>query len=288
MSADVSQDQPGEREGQRFALDGVTLWAKLTGKGQPVVLLHGVTANAYVWDAVAERLAESLRVLAVDQRGHGRTGPAKDGDYTAAAFARDVAGLADALGEPVIVAGHSLGSRNAIEAAARYPAAVAGIVAIDFTPFIEPPVLDAVRDRVTGGHRSFADLDEVRVYLRERYLLLPADAIERRARFGFRQAPGGEYWPLADPQAMLAATAGLSADLEPALSAITVPAVLVRGAESNLVSPEAWRRTRELRPDLLAVEIAGADHYVPEEQPDDVAALILRLADRVEEAARAG
>lgn len=279
----VSPDPMERAGGQRFELAGVSLWAKVTGKGRPVVLLHGVTAHAYVWDPVAERLAGSFRVIAVDQRGHGRTGPAADGDYSAAAFARDVAGLAALLGEPVIVAGHSLGSRNAIEAAARHPGIVAGIVAIDFTPFIDPPALDAVSARVAAGHRAFAGLDDVRAYLRQRYQRLPADAIERRARYGYRRPDGGGgCWPLADPEAMRKASAGLTEDLAPALARIAVPSVLVRGADSALVSPEAFRRTRELRPDLRAVEIAGADHYVPEERPDDVADVILGLANSTE------
>jgi 2-(acetamidomethylene)succinate hydrolase len=282
MSAEVSEPLSGEQEGQRFELDGVSLWAKVSGQGRPVVLLHGVTANAYIWDAVGDRLAECLRVIAVDQRGHGRTGPAADGDYSAAAFARDVAGLAAVLGEPIIVAGHSLGSRNAIEAAARYPAAVAAVAAIDFTPFIGTAVLGAVSDRVARGDRRYPSLDELRAYLRERYPLLPPGAIERRARYGYRADADGEYRPLADPGAMRLASAGLSEDLAPALSAMTAPAVLVRGAVSDLVSPEAFRRTRALRPDLPAVEVAGADHYVPEERPDDVADIVLRLAARIE------
>ncbi len=269
-------------DGQLFELDGVSLWGKVSGSGRPVVLLHGVTANAYVFDPVASRLADSVRVIAVDQRGHGRTGPAADGDYSAAAFARDVARLAEVLGEPVIVAGHSLGSRNAIEAAARYPAAVAGVAAIDFTPYLGTAVLRAVSARVARGDRRFAGLDEIRVYLRERYPRLPPDAVERRARYGYRQTADGEYVPLADPAAMRLASAGLSEDLAPALAKMTVPAVLVRGADSTLVSPEAFRRTRELRPDLPAVEIAGADHYVPEERPHDVAGVILQLAARIE------
>jgi 2-(acetamidomethylene)succinate hydrolase len=282
MSAEVSEPLPGQQDGQQFELDGVSLWAKVSGQGRPVVLLHGVTANAYIWDAVGDRLAESVCVIAVDQRGHGRTGPAADGDYSAAAFARDVAGLAAVLGEPIIVAGHSLGSRNAIESAARYPAAVAGIAAIDFTPFIEPPVLETVRDRVAGGDRSFADLGDVRAYLRERYALLPPDAIERRARYGYRRADDGRLWPLADPRAMRLTAEHLSEDLAPALARIRVPAVLVRGADSAVVSAEALRRTCELRPDLPVAEVTGADHHVPEERPDDVADIVLRLAARIE------
>ena len=44
---------------------------------------------------------------------------------------------------------------------------------------------------------------------------------------------------------------------------IGVPVLLLRGAESKLVSREAWARTKALRPDLPAQEIADADHYVP-------------------------
>jgi 2-(acetamidomethylene)succinate hydrolase len=267
-------------EGRRFELEGARLWGKVLGKGRPVLLLHGVTANAYVWEPVAELLSGSLSVVAVDQRGHGRTGPAADGDYTAAAFARDVAGIAAAMGEPLLVVGHSLGARNAVEAAARHPGTVAGVVAIDFTPFIEPPALETLGARVAAGDRSFADLGEVRAYLRQRYPLLPDDAIKRRALHGYCKIAGGRLRPLADPEAMRLSCEGLAEELAPALARMQVPGVLVRGASSALVSPEAFRRTQRLRPDLPAIEVTGADHYVPEERPAAVADIVLRFADR--------
>jgi 2-(acetamidomethylene)succinate hydrolase len=143
-------------------------------------------------------------------------------------------------------------------------------------------VLKAVRTRVADGHRSFADLDEVRAYLRQRYVLLPEEAIERRANYGYAPAADGLVWPLAHPEAVNLAAENLSEDLAPALAQVEVPAVLVRGAESAVVSAEAFRRTRELRPDLPVVEVEGADHYVPEERPDVIADVILRLAERVQ------
>jgi 2-(acetamidomethylene)succinate hydrolase len=267
-------------EGRRFELEGACLWGKVLGSGRPVLLLHGVTANAYVWEPVAELLSGSMSVVAVDQRGHGRTGPAPDSDYTAAAFARDVAGIAAAMGEPLLVVGHSLGARNAVEAAARYPGTVTGVVAIDFTPFIEPPVLETLGARVAAGDRSFADLDEVRAYLRRRYPLLPDEGIQRRALYGYCKTADGQLRPLADPEAMRQICAGLADDLAPALARMHVPGVLVRGASSALVSPEAFRRTQQLRPDLPAIEVTGADHYVPEERPAAVANIVLRFADR--------
>jgi len=275
-------------EGRRFELEGACLWGKVLGRGRPVLLLHGVTANAYVWEPVAELLSGSLSVVAVDQRGHGRTGPAADGDYTAAAFARDVAGIAAAMGEPLLVVGHSLGARNAVEAAARHPGTVAGVVAIDFTPFIEPPVLETLGARVAAGNRSFADLDELRAYLRRRYPLLPDEGIQRRALYGYYKTAGGQLRPLADPEAMRQSCAGLAEDLAPALSRMHVPGVLVRGASSTLVSPEAFRRARALRPDLPAVEIADADHYVPEEQPAAIVAAVASFLGRIPPARRAG
>jgi 2-(acetamidomethylene)succinate hydrolase len=75
---------------------------------------------------------------------------------------------------------------------------------------------------------------------------------------------------------------GLRDNLIPVVSTITVPVLLLRGEDSKLVSREAWRKTRALRPDLPAQEIAGADHYVPEEQPAAVAAAVLDFWDSIQ------
>jgi 2-(acetamidomethylene)succinate hydrolase len=253
------------------------------GSGSPtIVLLHGVTANAYVWEPVMALLSTKFRVVAIDQRGHGRTGAARDGAYDAGAYATDVADLAKALGgAPVVVAGHSLGARNAIHAGLKWPELVAGVVAIDFTPYIEDPVFDSLQKRVGGGSRGFADLDEVRIYLRERYTRLPEDAIERRARNGYATLRTGLVRPLADTEAMARTCVGLRADLSAALRDITVPLVLVRGRDSTLVSPEAFAKTCELRPDIEAVVVEDADHYVPEERPVEIARIIANLAGAV-------
>ncbi len=51
--------------------------------------------------------------------------------------------------------------------------------------------------------------------------------------------------------------------------------MLVRGAYSKLVSPEAWEKTKRLRPDMQAIQVDNTDHYVPEEAPEAVAAIVL-------------
>ena len=266
----------------RVETSTTSLFAVELGNGQPLLFLHGVTANAFVWWPVMERLAGRYRTVAIDQRGHGRSsmghGPSsigRDGRFDADACARDVTDVAAALqAGPVLLIGHSLGARNAIAAGARRPDLIAGVIAIDFTPFIAPAVFDALDARVAGGARTFADAAEVTGYLAERYPRLPPDAVARRARYGYAPDAEGRLRPFADAGAMRATCAGLREDLAPDLSALAPPALLVRGADSAFVSAGAFAATRALRPDLRAIVVEGADHYVPEEQPAQVAALI--------------
>jgi 2-(acetamidomethylene)succinate hydrolase len=241
------------------------------------VCLHGITANAHVFDPLTELLAARFCVVAVDQRGHGRA-PKPATGYAAGDYARDVSEM---MREKTLLIGHSLGARNALVAGARYSAKVAAVVAIDFTPYIETEVFDALDARVGGGDRSFSSLDEIRTYLKQRYPRLPPDAVERRARHGY-ECGDGIWRALAAPAAMGKTCVGLREDLVGVLKQIAVPVLLVRGQESRLVSPEAWAKTRALRPDLPAVEIPDADHYVHEEQPAAVAAAVLEFWDSIE------
>jgi 2-(acetamidomethylene)succinate hydrolase len=226
---------------------------------------------------MAELLAARFRIVSIDQRGHGRAAKPASG-YSGEDYAADLGTL---LKEKTLLIGHSLGARNALVAGVRHPDKVTAVVAIDFTPYIEPEVFDALDARVAGGARTFSSLDEIRDYLKQRYPRLPSDGIERRARHGY-ECVDGTWRPLASPAAMRQTCAGLREDLAPAVKTIRVPVLLLRGAESRLVSREAWAKTRALRPDIRAQEIADADHYVPEEQPAAVAAAVLDFWDSIE------
>jgi 2-(acetamidomethylene)succinate hydrolase len=226
---------------------------------------------------MAELLAARFGIQSIDQRGHGRGLKPATG-YAAEDYAHDISQM---IQEKTLLIGHSLGARNALVAGARYPEKVAAVVAIDFTPFIEREVFDALEQRVNRGDRVFSSLDSVRAYLKDRYPRLPADAVERRARHGF-ECIDGEWRALALPAAMRQTCAGLREDLAPFLKDIRVPVLLLRGADSKLVSRGAWAKTKALRPDLPAQEIAGADHYVPEEQPAAVAAAVIDFWEAIE------
>lgn len=262
----------------RIQTERLGLNVREAGSGPLAILLHGITAVGAVWDPVIQGLAHRLRAVAIDQRGHGLSDKPQ-GSYAADELSDDVIALVEAIGAgPAVVVGHSLGARNAVVAAVRRPDAIRAVVAIDFTPYIESDVFDSLESRVSGGDREFRSIAEVEHYLHTRYPLLPQEAVRRRAMHGY-ETRGPILRPLADPAAMAATARGLREDLVPAFTAVTVPVLLIRGAESKLVSPAALAKTRALRPDMPAVVVPEADHYVPEEAPEAVTSAILDFAD---------
>jgi 2-(acetamidomethylene)succinate hydrolase len=274
----VPPDTEYARAERTWALPGIELHGWETGSagsGTPLIMLHGITSNGRGWDPVADILAPRYRTIALDQRGHGRSGKPTGPCYGRDDFAGDVIALIEALNAgPAVIAGHSLGARNALAAGAMRPDLVSAVIAIEFTPFIEDGVMDTLDARVHGGDRDFASLDEIRDYLSGRYKMMPADAIERRARFGYERNGNGVYRPLADGAAMAATSTGLRDDIETALRTIRIPTLLVRGAQSTLVSEAAFERACALRPDLPTAIFDECDHYITEEQPAKTAAMI--------------
>jgi 2-(acetamidomethylene)succinate hydrolase len=257
----------------------IALNVRECGKGPLAIFLHGITSNSAVFEPLMEELQARFRCVAVDQRGHGLSDKPNRG-YDAKDYAEDIIALVNTLDAgPAILVGHSLGARNSVMAATWAPDSVKCAVAIDFTPFIEPEVFDALDRRVNAGDRLFKTQEEIEAYLRERYPLMPADAIRRRATSAYRAVDGG-LRPLAAPQAMVLTAKGLREDLEPTFAKVRRPILIMRGALSRLVSADALEKTRRLRPDLPVIVVPNTDHYVNEEAPAAVTAAILEFVGR--------
>jgi 2-(acetamidomethylene)succinate hydrolase len=265
--------------GRRFDVGNVTLNIGEAGEGSPLLLfLHGITANRGVWDPVIRILSKDFRCVALDQRGHGESDKPSSG-YSDNDYSDDIAGLVEELSpnSAVYLVGHSLGARNAIVAGFRFPHLIKGVVALDFVPFIEPEVFDALERRVIAGSQEFSTVEGVRDYLQDRYPNLPHDAIGRRVEFGYIRGASGAYTPRASAGAMEETVKGLRADLETPLRNLAIPAVIVRGENSLLVSEKAFEKAKVLNHNVSNATVAGADHYIPEEAPEAVAEIVLSL-----------
>lgn len=116
----------------RFAdVNGVKLHYLISGKGDPVVLLHGYAQTSRMWRPLMPGLANNHTVIAPDLRGFGESSTPADG-YSKKAMAQDIHALVKSLGYPrVRIVGHDIGLMVAYAYAAQYPSEVDRIVLMD-------------------------------------------------------------------------------------------------------------------------------------------------------------
>jgi pimeloyl-ACP methyl ester carboxylesterase len=106
------------------------LFYDITGKGRPLVLIHGVWASHEWWRWLVPALARTYYVISPDVRGHGQSSPLKSA-YTVNGFAKDLDLLLRSIGIPeVVLVGWSMGGIISLEYALNYPSKVKALILI--------------------------------------------------------------------------------------------------------------------------------------------------------------
>jgi pimeloyl-ACP methyl ester carboxylesterase len=109
-------------------VNGVRLWHRITGDGEPVVQIHGAGFGHFNFDPVTPELATRFRVIDYDMRGYGQSDRPHQA-YDMEVWADDVVGLLDALGiDAAHVHGTSMGGMVAIVFAGKYPERTTSVV----------------------------------------------------------------------------------------------------------------------------------------------------------------
>jgi pimeloyl-ACP methyl ester carboxylesterase len=233
--------------------------------GRPVVLLHGTGDNARTWDLIAPHLASGFRVIAPDQRGHGKSGWAVPPAYRCGDYMLDLAALIDSLGlEGMILLGHSMGALHASLYAALNPGRVSALIHVD----IEPCPPDWNRKYLLGLYKNLpdsyaapedfiAELTKNAPYARPEHLrhLAEKSLIRRDGR-----------WYRTYDREILARFDHY--DLVGNLSDIRCPALVIRGAESRVLGHQAAEQMAKAMPAGELVEIPRATHPAHLDNPD--------------------
>ena len=268
----TTQVQP---QGKTVTANGITLhyldWG--TPGKPPMVLLHGLRGHAHSWDDVSQAMCRDFRVLALDQRGRGDSEWAKDGDYTTNAYVADLDGFIRELGlESFILVGHSMGGRNSLAFAGRYPEKLQRLVIVDIGPDRDPRGIERIRREIVELPEEFDSFEAVVEYMKGDGHRVAEAVLRRRLQYMTRALPNGKVgwrYDLAIREERRRGSGAPDGELWPVLGNITCPTLIVRGAESDLLSREVAQRMVETMPDAKLVEIPRAGHMVFEDNPDD-------------------
>jgi pimeloyl-ACP methyl ester carboxylesterase len=265
--------------------------------GDPVLLLHGGGQTRHAWRKTAEEIARAGRVAyAVDQRGHGDSGWIENGANAFVDFAADARAIADALtarsGRRPIVIGASLGGISALlaeGAAEKEDAEVfSALVLVDITPRVDPSGVEKIhgfmRAHAREGFGSIGEAaDAVAQYLPHRPRPRSHDGLKKNLRL----SPDGRWRWHWDPRFLEGArtVAGYRTELESSLieaaRKLKIPALLVRGASSELVQEAHAKEFLDLVPHAEFADVSGARHMVAGDRNDSFSTAILDFLGRL-------
>jgi len=251
------------------------------GAGPVVVLLHGIPGSAASWAGVATRLAARHRVLVPDLMGFGDSSRSTDVDQLHARGQAEALRLAlDALSiDKATFVGHDFGGPVALSLWAGAPERMARLGLLATNAFTDTPIpfpLSTTTWPVVGGlaRAALFSAPSLRMMLRQ-------GVGDRRVAIDSIAAVGdrGQARAIATIfSASLTRLAELYGPIERTLSTVSVPTFVAWGDRDPFFSVEQGRRTARAIAGARFELLERAGHFLPEERPDEVAALIDGLA----------
>jgi pimeloyl-ACP methyl ester carboxylesterase len=268
--------------------DGGEIHVLERGAGPPIVLVHGITLAARIWGYQLRDLSASHRVIAVDQRGHGRSRTGRDrADLTR--LGTDLLTVLEALDiRGAIVVGHSMGGMVLLRLLADRPETLServagvGLVATSGGPLGRLPYWELLA-------RTLARLASLRLRRLDgvgRGLLPPGDLAYLIARASFGAAPQPAHVELTrtiiddTSAAVVGELLGdvMTVDLSSRLGAVDLPALVLVGTRDNLTPPWHARGLVAALPRAELLTLPGCGHMVMLERREELAAALERFA----------
>jgi pimeloyl-ACP methyl ester carboxylesterase len=277
---------------ERFTFDGdgVRLVGERWAAGDPrdvVVLLHGGGQTRHSWARTAQRLARDGRAaVAIDARGHGDSDWHPGQDYTLEGFVGDLGAYVETLDQPPVLVGASLGGITALVAAGDHPGLARGLVLVDVVVRLEPKGVQRIRDFMNADPDGFASLEDVADAIAAYNPVRPRPRSLDGLRKNVRQGEDGRWRWHWDP-------AFMRIDDEPqrrfdperlraAAGRLEIPTLVVRGAQSDVVSDEGMADMMRLVPNAESVDVQAAGHMVAGDDNDIFGAALERFLARLD------
>lgn len=273
------------RERRITSYDNLSLYVRdygnpLDGR-PPLFCLGGLTRNSKDFESFAEKYSkDGRRVVCPDYRGRGQSDYDPDWrNYDPRTYIRDIQDLLAALNlHHVVVVGTSLGGILGMGMAAAMPTALAALVMNDVGPKVETGGLNFIIDYIKEDrpHDNWdAAVETIKTMLPN--LTFQDDGIWlKMAQNTFREKDDGKLyfdWDVDIAKPLLEPSYAIP-DMWPLFRALkNVPTLVLRGAESDILSQECFAEMQQVKPDLVAVEIPRAGHVPTMAEPESRAAL---------------
>lgn len=245
------------------------------GEGQPVVILHGLFGNSDNWQTHAKKLAEYFRVILVDQRNHGHSDWSVEFSYDL--MSADLFELFESLDlKKVILIGHSMGGKTAIQFAQEHPSFIEKLIVIDIG-VKQYPMHHA---EILKGLHSI-DLNVVNTRGEAESIL--SQFIESH---GVRQfLLKNLYWKEKGVLAWRMNIAVLEREMVNILAALSskevfLPTLFIRGALSNYILDQDIDDLEDQFSDFNLVTIENSGHWVHSESPTEFLNSVLEFCLR--------
>jgi pimeloyl-ACP methyl ester carboxylesterase len=274
-------------------LHGNEVGYRMAGQGPAVVLVHGLALSSSTWWPVMPALAERYTVIAPDLLGHGKSGKPR-GDYSLGAYASGIRDLLVALDiERASFVGHSLGGGIAMQLAYQFPERCERLVLV---------ASGGLGREVNGLLRAVTlpGAEYVLPAILTPWLRLRAEAVGGFFnKFGWRPGPTlGQVWR---SYTNLTDRAGQQAFVHTVRSVIdisgqrvsardrlylasAVPTMIVWGEDDGVIPVEHAYATHEAVPHSRLEVLADAGHFLPFEQHEWFADVLLDFLDNSEPA----
>ena len=248
-------------------------------------------STRHSWRNTARDLAlAGFFAVSADHRGHGDSGWDPDGDYEWSRFREDMEAWSAELGGAPAVVGASLGGMTALLTAGSRilegkDAAMKAIVLVDIGPKVEMEGSDKIVGFMGARPDGFTSLEEAADVIAEYLPHRPRPKDTSGLAKNLRLHPDGRYRWHWDPAFISNINERRAARAEGSLDeyarALNIPALLVRGRQSDLLSEEGARYFLDLCPHAEYVDVAGAGHMVAGDKNDAFTNGVVEFLSRV-------
>lgn len=242
-----------------------------------LICLHGLRSYGRTFSELASVLDDRFHILALDQRGRGGSDWDPERSYFTSTYVSDLEALVSQLGVGRFhLLGHSMGGMNALLYAQRNAGRLLSLILEDSGPEAPEGIsagLERILAELQGPPLSFSDIDAARAFWRSVLPNVSDGVIESRVRNSMDERDGRFVWRH-DQEGIAAcriaqARAKVRLDLWPAIDAIDCPTLVLRGARSDYLDAARLAHMCARNPHIRGQEIAGAGHYVHDDNPAD-------------------